>query len=63
MNPSKFDSFSKLFAQLPDESQNKLIKIAHCLLHAHQLAKHESLKQSGILKKAEFNVGKKAFNE
>ena len=53
MKPGKFDSFSKVFAQLTDESQNELIKISHCLLQAHQLAKHGRTKQTGILENAE----------
>jgi hypothetical protein len=58
MKPDKFESFSKAFSQLSDESQNKLIKTAHCLLQAHLLTKQKSSKQSGILKKAECCVGK-----
>lgn len=59
MEPGKFDSFSKVFAQLTDESQNELIRISHCLLQAHQLAKRERTKQSGILEKAECCEDKK----
>jgi len=59
VEPGKFDSFSKVFVQLTDESQNELIRISHCLLQAHQLAKHEKAKQSGILENAECYEDKK----
>jgi len=40
----KYDIFSKVFAQLSSESQDKLVKIAHHLLKTHKFAKHESVK-------------------
>jgi len=40
----KYDVFSKVFAQLSDESQDKLVKIAHHLLKTHKFAKQESAK-------------------
>ena len=36
----KFAQFCKTFAELSDESQDKLVKIAHRLLKTHQFAKH-----------------------
>jgi len=59
VEPGKFDSFSKVFVQLTDESQNELIRISHCLLQAHQIAKHERTNQSGILEYAECYEEKK----
>ena len=41
----KYDVFSKAFAQLSDESQDKLVKIAHHLLKTHKIAKNESFKR------------------
>ena len=59
MESGKFDSFSKVFAQLTDESQNELIKISHCLLQAHQITKHERTKQSGTLENEIYYEDKK----
>jgi len=33
----KYDAFCKVFVQLSDESQNKLVETAHRLLRTHQL--------------------------
>jgi hypothetical protein len=41
----KYDVFSKAFAQLSGESQDKLVKVAHHLLKTHKFAKHESFKR------------------
>jgi len=41
----KYDVFSKVFAQLSGESQDKLVKVAHRLLKTHKLAKHDTAKQ------------------
>ena len=41
----KYDVFTKVFVQLSDESQDKLVKVAHHLLKTHKLAKHKSLEQ------------------
>jgi nicotinamide mononucleotide (NMN) deamidase PncC len=41
----KFDVFSKAFAQLSGESQDKLVKVAHHLLKTHKLVKRETAKQ------------------
>ena len=38
----KYDVFSKAFAQLSGESQDKLIEVAHRLLKTHKLVKHKS---------------------
>ena len=38
----KFAQFCKPFAELSDESQDKLVRIAHGLLKTHQIAKHEA---------------------
>jgi len=36
----KFTQFCKPFAELSDESQDKLVRIAHGLLKTHRFAKH-----------------------
>ena len=41
----KFERFSATFCELSNESQNKLMKIAHKLLQAHEYAKQEASKQ------------------
>ena len=41
----KYDIFSKVFAQLSGESQDKLVKVAHRLLKTHKFAKRETAKQ------------------
>ena len=41
----KYDVFSKTFAQLSDESQDKLVKVAHRLLKTHKFTKDESFKR------------------
>jgi len=40
----KFGVFSKAFAQLSDESQDKLVKAAHDLLETHKSVKCKSVK-------------------
>ena len=55
---NKYDAFSKIFAQLPDTSQDRLIKIAHRLLKTHCLAKRESAGQKEIRQKAKCCVEK-----
>ncbi|MDR2730269.1 MAG: hypothetical protein LBB81_05160 [Treponema sp.] len=42
---SKYDVFSKVFVELSDESQDKLVKMAYHLSETHQLAKYETTKQ------------------
>jgi len=38
----KFGQFCKTFAELSDESQDKLVKIAHRLLKTHQFAQYQA---------------------
>jgi hypothetical protein len=45
---TKFDAFRKIFTQLSGESQDKLVKIAHHLQKARQLAVHDTVKQTKI---------------
>ncbi|MDR0473700.1 MAG: hypothetical protein LBH43_08550 [Treponema sp.] len=40
MKKGKYDAFSKVFAQLSDESQDRLVETAHRLLKAHRFTKH-----------------------
>ena len=42
---AKYDRFSEVFSKLPEESQDKLMKIAHQLLKAHKYAKQETIKK------------------
>jgi predicted glycosyltransferase involved in capsule biosynthesis len=51
MSSDKYKRFSKVFVKLSDESQNKLIKIAHSLHRAHQYSKHETDKQKSCHKR------------
>ena len=37
----KLDIFSKIFAQLKDDQQDKLITMAHSLLETHQIIQSE----------------------
>ena len=41
----KYDVFSKVFAQLSGESQDKVVKVAHHLLKTHKFAKRGNLKK------------------
>ena len=41
----RYDRFSKVFAELSDESQDKLVKVAHQLLKTHQFATQETAKR------------------
>jgi hypothetical protein len=48
----KYDVFSKVFAQLSGESQDKLVKIAHQLSKTHKFAKRETGKQKSSKEQA-----------
>ena len=39
---SKYDAFSKVFAQLSEKSQDQLMKIAYRLLETHRFAKQKT---------------------
>jgi len=41
----KYAVFSKAFAELSEESQDKLVDMAHRLLEAHQLVERGSIEQ------------------
>ncbi len=53
----KFDKFSKVFAKLSDESQDKLVKTAHRLLETHQFVGHRTIKQTRIRQKEDICRG------
>ena len=59
----KYDVFSKAFTQLSDESQDKLVKVAHHLLKTHKIAKHETATQKSgkgkTMNKEQINGGRK----
>ena len=48
---SKYDTFGKVFAQLSDTSQDRLIKIAQRLLKTQRIAKRKAAGQVGIREK------------
>jgi len=47
----KYDVFSKVFAQLSGESQDKLVKVAHRLQRTHRFAKCESKEKKTMANK------------
>jgi hypothetical protein len=49
MASDKYERFSKVFAKLSDESQDKLVKIAHRLLKTHQYVKHNTGKKKSVI--------------
>jgi hypothetical protein len=49
---NKYDVFSKVFAQLSGESQDKLVETAHRLLKTHQFIKPETIKSTKIRQEA-----------
>ena len=49
MKKEKYDAFSKVFSKLSDESQEKLVKIAHRLLKTHKFVKSENGKHKSTV--------------
>ena len=50
MKTDKYKQFSNVFSKLSDESQDKLVQIAHRLLKNHKFAKRENSEKKSTIK-------------